>query len=106
MALYRCSGTSDPGRLGKIDLVAVGCTVPGSNKIILAMVDLNANTILYLTVTLEEAFCPANRLETSYPPKNGSWLDIVEIELSSLCRQCLGTNRIPDFDTLMNLLKT
>ncbi len=44
-------------------------------------------------------------IEIHYAPKHGSWLDIVEIELSALGRQCIGTNRIPDLDTLRNLFK-
>jgi len=34
-----------------------------------------------------------------YTPKHGSWLNIAEIELSALVRQCLD-RRIPDKDTL------
>jgi predicted AAA+ superfamily ATPase len=32
----------------------------------------------------------AERLEIHYTPKHGSWLDIAEIELSVLSRQCLN----------------
>ncbi len=32
----------------------------------------------------------ANRLEIHYTPKHGSWLNMAEIELSVLQRQCLG----------------
>ena len=38
-------------------------------------------------------------LEFCYTPKHGSWLNMAEIELSILSRQCLD-RRIPDFDTL------
>ena len=37
----------------------------------------------------------ADKLEIHYTPKHGSWLNIAEIELSVLGRQCLG-RRIPD----------
>ena len=51
--------------------------------------------------SLYEAFEPAearrllDRLELHYTPKHGSWLNIAEIELSALSRQCLS-RRIPD----------
>ena len=45
------------------------------------------------------------RLEIHYTPKHGSWLDIAEIELSALGRQCIANNRIPDLPSLRNLLK-
>ena len=40
------------------------------------------------------------RLEPVYTPKHGSWLDIAEIELNALGRQCLD-RRIPDKPTLV-----
>ena len=71
------------------------------------MDNLNTHSIasLYQTFPPEEAFRLANRLEIHYTPKHGSWLDIAEIELSALARQCIGSKRIPDLDTLRNLLK-
>jgi hypothetical protein len=42
----------------------------------------------------------AERLELHYTPKHGSWLNIAEIELSALTRQCLD-RRIPDQETLV-----
>lgn len=54
---------------------------------------------------LYEVFEPAEarrilgRLEFHYTPKHGSWLNIAEIELSVLDRQCLD-RRIPDKSTL------
>ena len=41
----------------------------------------------------------AERLEIHYTPKHGSWLDMAEIELAVLARQCLD-RRIPDQETL------
>ena len=41
-----------------------------------------------------------DRLSVHYTPKHGSWLDQAEIELSLYSRQCLGTRRIPDLETL------
>lgn len=55
--------------------------------------------------SLYEAFPPetarrlAQRLEIHYTPKHGSWLNLAEVELSVLTRQCLD-RRIPDIDTL------
>ncbi len=42
----------------------------------------------------------AAKLEIHYTPKHGSWLNMAEIELSVLHRQCLNA-RIPDKQTLM-----
>jgi len=39
------------------------------------------------------------RLEIHYTPKHGSWLNVAEIELSVLTRQCLD-RRIPNIDSL------
>jgi hypothetical protein len=41
-----------------------------------------------------------DRLEFHYTPKHGSWLNMAEIELSVLDRQCLD-RRIPDKSTLV-----
>jgi transposase len=52
-----------------------------------------------------EAFEPAEarrlceRVEWHYTPKHGSWLNVAELELSVLARQCLD-RRIPDIGTL------
>ena len=55
--------------------------------------------------SLYEAFPPdqarriAERLEIHYTPKHGSWLNVAEIELSVLSRQCLN-RRIESIDEL------
>ena len=41
----------------------------------------------------------ASKLEIHHTPKHGSWLNMAEIELSVLARQCLD-RRIPDQQTL------
>ncbi len=41
------------------------------------------------------------KLEIHYTPKHGSWLNIAEIELSHLSRQCLN-RRIPDQETFIH----
>ena len=35
-----------------------------------------------------------------YTPTHGSWLNQAEIEIGMFTRQCLGSRRIPDLDTL------
>ena len=56
--------------------------------------------------SLYEAFEPAeakrilDKLEIHYTPKHGSWLNMAEIELSHLSRQCLD-RRIPDKETFI-----
>ena len=79
---------------------------PNAEKVVLVMDNLNTHTIgsLYETFPPEHAFALASRLEIHYTPRHGSWLNIAEIELSALGRQCIGTQRIPDLETLKNLL--
>ena len=70
---------------------------PHAQRIALVMDNLNTHT----PASLYEAFAPAeakriaDRLEIHYTPKHGSWLNMAEMELSVLGRQCLS-RRIPD----------
>jgi len=75
---------------------------PAPKKVVLIMDNLNTHKIssLYQTFPPEEAFRLAQRLEIHYTPKHGSWLNIAEIELSSLSIQCLGRKRIPSLEKL------
>jgi hypothetical protein len=81
------------------DLVEV--RYPDAECIVLVMDNLNTHT----PAALYEAFPPAEakrlaeKLEIHYTPKHGSWLNIAEIELSVLSRQCLE-RRVPDCATL------
>lgn len=70
---------------------------PGVAKIILVMDNLNTHGIgsLYETFSAAEALRIAKKLEIHYTPKHGSWLNMAEIELGILSRQCLK-KRIPD----------
>lgn len=63
-----------------------------AEKVVLVMDNLNTHNIasLYTAFPPEEARHLADRLEIHYTPKHGSWLDIAEIELSVLKRQCLA----------------
>jgi hypothetical protein len=59
---------------------------------------------LYEAFDPEKARTLAKRLEIHYTPKHGSWLNIAEIELSSLSKQCLGRRRVDDVNTLNDSL--
>jgi len=74
---------------------------PHAQTVVLVMDNLNTHSIasLYETFTPETAFALAQRLEIHHTPKHGSWLNIAEIELSALTRQCLD-RRIEDLDLL------
>lgn len=79
---------------------------PSAKKVVLVMDNLNTHTIasLYQTFEPEHALELSSRLEIHFTPKHGSWLNIAEIELSALGRQCIGSRRIPDLETLNGLL--
>jgi hypothetical protein len=74
---------------------------PRANRIVLVLDQLNTHS----PASLYEAFPPAeakrlaNRLEIHYTPRHGSWLNLAEIELSVLQRQCLA-RRLGDRATL------
>ena len=74
---------------------------PHAERIVLVMDNLNTHS----PASLYEAFDPekarrlCEKLEIHYTPKHGSWLNMAEIELSVLSRQCLD-RRVPDFETL------
>jgi hypothetical protein len=74
---------------------------PDAERLVLVMDNLNIHTpaALYDTFPPAEAKRIADRLEIHHTPKHGSWLDMAEIELSALARQCLD-RRIPDQETL------
>jgi DDE superfamily endonuclease len=64
---------------------------PHATKVKLLCDNLNTHTIasLYEAFPAELAHRLARRLEIHYTPRNGSWLNVAEIELSVLRRQCL-----------------
>jgi hypothetical protein len=74
---------------------------PLAEKVLLVMDKLNAHTLSswYGAFPVEEAFAIAQRREIHYTPKQGSWLNIAEIELSAMTSQCLNRR----IDTLENL---
>lgn len=76
---------------------------PEAATIVVVMDNLNTHKL----ASLYEAFPPAEarriaeKLEIHYTPKHGSWLNMAEIELSVLSRQCLN-RRMPDQPTLQH----
>ena len=65
---------------------------PDAETIVLVMDNLNTHGIasLYQAFEPEEARRLARKLEIHYTPKHGSWLNMAEIELSVLSRQCMN----------------
>jgi hypothetical protein len=65
---------------------------PEAEKLVLVMDNLNTHTpsSLYQTFAPAEARRILQKLEIHYTPVHGSWLNMAEIELSALARQCLS----------------
>ena len=74
---------------------------PDKDRIVLVMDNLNTHhpASLYEAFELMEARRITERLEIHYTPKHGSWLNMAEIEIGVLARQCLD-RRIPDQSVL------
>ena len=72
-----------------------------AETVVLVMDNRNTHSIasLYEAFDPQTAFGLAQRLEIHHTPKHGSWLNIAEIELSALSRQCLD-RRIEDITVL------
>jgi hypothetical protein len=72
-----------------------------AEKVVLVLDNLSTHT----PAALYEAFAPAEarrlveKIEWHYTPKHGSWLNVAEMELSVIARQCLD-RRIPDLEAL------
>lgn len=79
---------------------------PDIPKIRLVSDNLNTHTItsLYKAFPAEEAHRLARRIEMIHTPRNGSWLNVAETELSVLSEQCLK-RRIPCADELQREVK-
>ncbi|MGH8162162.1 MAG: IS630 family transposase [Gammaproteobacteria bacterium] len=65
---------------------------PDAEKITLVMDNLNTHTAgaLYQTLLPEQAKALRDRFEFVYTPKHGSWLNVAEIEINVMIRQCLA----------------
>jgi hypothetical protein len=74
---------------------------PRAERIVLVTDNLNTHdkASLYETFAPEEAKRIGDKLEIHHTPKHASWLDMAELQLSVLSRQCLG-RRIADRETL------
>jgi DDE superfamily endonuclease len=77
-----------------------------AEKIVLVMDNLNTHKLasLYEAFEPERARRLAERFEVHHTPKHGSWLNVAEIELSVLSRQCLD-RRIESTDELWKELE-
>ncbi len=75
---------------------------PDAERIVVVLDNLNTHG----PASFDEAFPPAEahrlarRFAFHYTPVHGSWLNMAEIDLSVLSRQCLD-RRLPDADTLI-----
>jgi DDE superfamily endonuclease len=76
-------------------------TFPAAKRIVLVTDNLNTHrpAALYQAFPPAEAWRILNRIEWHYTPTHGSWLNMAELELSVLARQCLA-RRIPNEVTL------
>jgi len=79
---------------------------PEAEKIIVVLDNLNTHTpaAFYLAFEPNEARRLVDRFEFHFTPKHGSWLNMAEIELSVLSRQCIR-RRIPDEQTLRHQVR-
>lgn len=75
---------------------------PHAETVTVVLDNLNTHDIasLYFTFDAPTASRLAKRLRLVFTPKNGSWLNVAEMELSILSRQCLGQRRFATAETL------
>ena len=74
---------------------------PDTDKIVLVQDNFSTHnpSSFYEVFEAPEAFTLAQRFEIVYTPKKASWLNMAEIELSALSKQCLD-RRIAKIQTL------
>ncbi len=79
----------------------LAASYPDAKKIVLVQDNLNTHnpSSFYETFPAAEAFALSQRFEMVYTPKKASWLNMAEIELSALSKQCLD-RRISEINTL------
>lgn len=79
-----------------------------SSAKVITLVQDNLNThnasSFYENLPPEQAYALMKRFEFHFTPKKGSWLNMAELELSAISRQCLA-RRIPDIETLSRELE-
>ena len=80
---------------------------PDAEAIMLVQDNLNTHIAgsFYEALSPEDAFQLAKRFEYHYTPKKGSWLNMAEIELSALSKQCLD-RRIANMKKLADEVST
>jgi hypothetical protein len=80
---------------------ALSVSYPEAERIVLVQDNLNTHnpSSFYEAFPAAEAFALAQRFEMVYTPKKASWLNMAEIELSALSKQCLD-QRIAERRTL------
>ena len=80
---------------------ALAVSYPAAAKIVLVQDNLNTHnpSSFYEAFPATEAFALAQRFEMVYTPRKASWLNMAEIELSALSKQCLD-RRIAEMKTL------
>lgn len=80
---------------------ALAASYPDAEKIVLVQDNLNTHnpSSFYEAFPADEAFTLSQRFEMVYTPKKASWLNMAEIELSALSKQCLD-RRIAEMRTL------
>ena len=72
---------------------------PHAERIVVVLDNLSTHTAAALYATFEPAEAKRiwDRLEIHYTPKRGSWLNMAEIEIGVLAKQCLD-RRLPTMD--------
>ena len=70
---------------------ALSASYPKAERIVLVQDNLNTHnpSSFYESFPAAEAFALTQRFEMVYTPKKASWLNMAEIELSALSKQCL-----------------
>jgi hypothetical protein len=75
---------------------------PDASKITVVLDNLSTHRkeVLWKVLPAKEALEVARRLELVHTPKHGSWLNMAELELSVLSRQCMGLRRFGEIEKL------
>ena len=74
---------------------------PTAEKIVMVMDNLNTHSLasLYVAFEAQQARRLCERFEIHYTPKHGSWLNMAELEIGVMSRQCLR-QRIPTIEKM------
>lgn len=80
----------------------VAAAYPTADQIVLVQDNLNTHSAssFYENLDAPAAFELMQRFEMHFTPRKGSWLNIAELELSALSRQCLKGRRIESIERL------